>query len=522
MKKVRKLISLALAMVMALAMCVTAYADEPAGTNTGTITVDNASKGETYTLVKLFDATYNTTNNAIVYKLVGEETTVPDGLGDYFVVDEQGGIKYVVATEAAQEKNAEGKSTGNLTANAVTAITTWAKTVTSGAHYVDEKTADGGPLTFSGLAHGYYVVVSRSSSTPGGVVSVTSLGPNQNIQDKSTSDNPHFPEDGTGKQINGNKLDTVAVGDTVTYTVTYHTVNWINKDGIATNGAETKVTKYVVKDTLPVFLSDVTVTSVTVTEGAATPKPIKDKITDISNFNTTKTFDIPWVNDNGESLYANGAVLTITYTATVTKDILTDDTAAVNHTNEITITPNDEEPGNDDKTTAYVYTGKIKVQKYAADKDNATLADKTKPLAGAKFILADKESMEATGVKYAKIDDSTGKVTWVDDKTQATTRTTDANGEIMFEGLDDGTYYLEEIEAPAGYNKLNARQAVKINAATTENKTNITQPAEVVNKTGAQLPSTGGIGTTIFYVVGSILMLAAVVLFVTKKRSAER
>lgn len=517
MKKVRKLISLALAMVMALAMCVTAYADEPAGTNTGTITVDNASKGETYTLVKLFDATYNEINDAIVYKLVEGEDDVPQALTNYFVKNVQGRVNYVEAKAAAKAAD------GTLSTEAVTAITTWAKTVTSGAHYVDKKTAAGGTLTFTDLAHGYYVVVSRSSSTPGGVVSVTSLGPNQNIQDKSTSDNPHFPEDGTGKKINGNKFDTVAVGDTVTYTVTYHTVNWINKDGIATNGAETKVTKYVVKDTLPAFLSDVTVTSVTVTEGTAAPKPIMRTISNIGDFRTEKkSFEIPWVNSDGESLYANGAVLTITYTATVTKDILTDDTAAVNHTNEITITPNDEEPGNDDKTTADVYTGKIKVQKYAADKDNATLADKMKPLAGAKFILADKESMEATGVKYAKIDDSTGKVTWVDDKTQATTRTTDAKGEIMFEGLDDGTYYLEETEAPAGYNKLNARKAVTISSATTENKTNITQPAEVVNKTGAQLPSTGGIGTTIFYVVGSILMLAAVVLFVTKKRSAER
>ena len=254
LKKVRKLISLALAMVMALAMCVTAYADEPAGTNTGTITVNNASKGETYTLVKLFDATYNKTNNAIVYKLVDGESAVPTGLENYFGLAPQGGVNYVIAKDVAGMGD-------SLSEAAVTAITTWAKTVTSGAHYVDKKTADGGPLTFSDLAHGYYVVVSRSSSTPGGVVSVTSLGPDQNIQDKSTSDNPHFPEDGTGKKINGNKLDTVAVGDTVTYTVTYHTVNWINKDGIATNGAETKVTKYVVKDTLPEFLSDVTVTS---------------------------------------------------------------------------------------------------------------------------------------------------------------------------------------------------------------------------------------------------------------------
>ena len=180
MKKLRKLISLTLAMVMALAMCVTAYADGPANggsdANTGTITVDNASRGETYTLVKLFDATYNSTNDAIVYKLVGSETTVPEGLDDYFDVTVQGGISYVTAKDKAQEKNAEGKATGNLTADAVSAITTWAKSVSTGtAHYVDEKTADGGTLTFTGLAHGYYVVISRTSPTPGGVVSVTSL-----------------------------------------------------------------------------------------------------------------------------------------------------------------------------------------------------------------------------------------------------------------------------------------------------------------------------------------------------------
>lgn len=522
MKKVRKLICLALAMVMALAMCVTAYATEPAAA-TGTITVDNASKGESYTLVKLFDATYNDTKKAIVYKLVDGENDVPTGLKDYFELNPQGGIKYVIAKDEAQEKNAENKATGNLSSAAVGAITAWAKAVTSGVHFVETKTADGGALTFTGLAHGYYVVVSRSSSTPGGVVSVTSLGPNQNIQDKSTSDNPHFPEDGTGKKINGGKLDTVAVGDEVTYTVTYHTVNWINVDKTANDGAETKVTKYVVKDTLPKFLESVTVSDVTVKEGNKDAVSIKNTITGIENFGTAKTFDIPWVDKEGKSLYVNGAVLTITYTAIVTKDILTSDAAAENHTNEITITPNNEQPGDDDKTTADVYTGRIVVKKYAAKADGIT-ADETEALADAKFVLADHkvDPTDGTAVKYAQIDKTTGKVTWVIDKAQATTITTDDKGEATFEGLDDGTYYLEETEAPAGYNKLNERQEVTVGAATTKNKTNITQTATVVNKTGTQLPSTGGIGTTIFYVVGSILMLGAVVLFVTRKRSSER
>ena len=128
---------------------------------------------------------------------------------------------------------------------------------------------------------------------------------------------------------------------------------------------------------------------------------------------------------------------------------------------------------------------------------------------------------DADNTTYAKFGDD-GKLTWVEKANSPTVITTDTKGEAMFAGLDDGTYYLEETEAPAGYNKLNTRQPVAIGAATADNKTNITQTADVVNKTGAQLPSTGGIGTTIFYVVGSILMLAAAVLFITRKRSAER
>ena len=90
------------------------------------------------------------------------------------------------------------------------------------------------------------------------------------------------------------------------------------------------------------------------------------------------------------------------------------------------------------------------------------------------------------------------------------------------ESLDAGTYYLKETEAPAGYNKLNTVVTViidhdgKINA-TTEKPEGATQ-SEVENKSGTELPSTGGMGTTIFYVLGSVLVVGAVVLLVTKKR----
>lgn len=94
------------------------------------------------------------------------------------------------------------------------------------------------------------------------------------------------------------------------------------------------------------------------------------------------------------------------------------------------------------------------------------------------------------------------------------------------DGLDSGTYYLKEMEAPLGYNKLDTVVTVVINESgklnVTTEKPDGADQIQVENKSGAELPTTGGIGTTIFYVVGSILLVGAGILLVTKKRmSAE-
>ena len=103
------------------------------------------------------------------------------------------------------------------------------------------------------------------------------------------------------------------------------------------------------------------------------------------------------------------------------------------------------------------------------------------------------------------------------------------NGRFSIIGLDAGTYYLKEIEAPAGYNMLKDPIEVVITATVdgaTNTGTATVTPAvdgtvKVENKTGAELPSTGGIGTTIFYVVGGLLVVAAGVLLVTRKRMSK-
>ncbi len=137
----------------------------------------------------------------------------------------------------------------------------------------------------------------------------------------------------------------------------------------------------------------------------------------------------------------------------------------------------------------------------------------------AKFILYKKVATEEGGevTWYAKItnDMLTG---WTTNKDVATTLTSDADGMIYIAGLDADTYYLEETDAPAGYNKLSDVIEVVIDEDGTVNGNEDTNTIKVLNSSGSILPSTGGIGTTIFYVVGIILMLGAAVLLITKKR----
>ena len=104
-----------------------------------------------------------------------------------------------------------------------------------------------------------------------------------------------------------------------------------------------------------------------------------------------------------------------------------------------------------------------------------------------------------------------------------------ASGVITIYGLDNKKYYLEETEAPAGFNKLT--NLVEVNLTDGNNLTatqvgekmdgNAEGAVKVENKAGTTLPSTGGMGTTLFYVVGGLLMAAAAVLLIAKKRMGK-
>ena len=165
-------------------------------------------------------------------------------------------------------------------------------------------------------------------------------------------------------------------------------------------------------------------------------------------------------------------------------------------------------------------------------------ADSTKKLEGAEFKL------EKDG-KYVIVD-SDNKVTgWADTQADGSTLTSDADGLVKIIGLGEGTYQLHEIKAPAGYNVLTAPIEVVItDVAGTDTETSLPKldsltialdggdaqngdvatglvTATVENNTGASLPETGGVGTTLFYIIGGMLMVGAAVLLVTRKRMSD-
>ena len=167
------------------------------------------------------------------------------------------------------------------------------------------------------------------------------------------------------------------------------------------------------------------------------------------------------------------------------------------------------------------------------------------------YTTQDPATPNMNTTQYDNINEIWRKVTYAFDEvsSQQTTLvvTTDANGVAEFTGLREGTdYTLEETHAPDGYNKIDGTSNITI-AWSDPEATNATSPAKdqggftlsetgsktfgitwnetdkqfevtIQNQSGATLPSTGGIGTTIFYILGSLLVVGAGVILVTKRR----
>ena len=205
-----------------------------------------------------------------------------------------------------------------------------------------------------------------------------------------------------------------------------------------------------------------------------------------------------------------GDTITVTYTATLNADAISGINGNFNKVYlEYSNDPETEGTGKTPEKEVKVYTWDMGVLKYAD-------GDKSKVLEGVKFILLNEANSKIAKVANGKI------VSWDDfnDETVIANYelTTDKDGKIAIAGLESGKYWLRETQALPGYNKLVGD--TEVNVDNNDDGTYKTFIAEVENNAGSTLPETGGMGTTLFYILGSIMVLAAVVLLVTKKRMA--
>ena len=467
MKKLSKVLVLVLSAIMILAMSVSVFAAEEIdsgknGPASITITLPTEEEAPTtavkYTVYKVFDATNDGSSSAIAYKIDsanGNLTAAMTAAG--FSVDTAG--------------NVSGPAGTQLNDAAIAAIAAYAK------DKIGEFTAPAGAgtLKITGLEYGYYYI----TTTTGSVVTVDSTNPNATVNDKNTV--PVVDKsitgvgDGSYDQAGQNAI--AQVGTKVTYTGTI-TVG---------NGAQ----NYVYHDKMEsVLLFDST--SVVVKAGSTTMTAGTD-YTLVTSPSDDCTFEVKFEDASVSKLEA-GSTITIEYKATVTSDALTTDPA----NNTAYISYGDGGKSTSDSTN--VYNAKFTVTKQ--DGDN-------KPLPGAGFVIKN-----AAG-KYYKIENNV--VSWVNNEADATEYTSDANGAVTpFTGLADGTYTLHEKTVPAGYNA--AADSTFTIAAGDYTAGNLEQEATVTNNAGTELPATGGIGTTIFYVLGSLLVIGCGIVLVSRKR----
>lgn len=518
MKRMKKIMAVLLAAIMTMAMAVTAFAEEgTSGTNTLTVNVKTTTpaqdlKDQTINLYKLFDVTESGEgqNKNYAYTVNTQyKATLASVLN---IAETSKDEDFAAAVTKLGNDNATGVQ------NFANAFTTkalegkLAATVTSGKITEENKTS----YTFDNLAAGYYLVyVTGGKEIQSSLVTVDSATSTVNLKTEAPSITKAADK------------ATVSIGQVVKYTVTGSIPD--------TTGYDEYV--YKIHDTLTTGLdfvknangdaldnaNEVNVTIAFTESGITSAGTTPTSATLSGEGNRIMSLDLSeWVRANQTN---KGKEFTVTYYAKVNAN------AVVTEKNNAQLEYGNK-PGETTKTTpseAKTPTYPLDILKKKAGTGTGEIA--LEKLAGAKFKLY-KDSVNEENV--IKVSETAVKGSYVVDPTSATTEfesVKDITGEgynLRVNGLAEGTYYLVETQAPAGYNKLTAPIEIKItkSADTDVNSWTISKDGtaendkiiDIENSTGSILPSTGGMGTIIFAVIAAILVLGVAVSFIRDKR----
>lgn len=469
-KTFKKLFAALLAAALVLAMAVPAFAVTNA--TKGSITISKTVKDETYTIYRMFKLdSYNAESNTYSYTVESDwEGFFKTGAGgNYITLDGQNHPTWTAADE---------NDSTTVAAFAKAALAWAADKKISGT----KETATGDTVTFSNLDLGYYLV----DSSLGALCGLNTTNPDATIKEKN--EKPEIKKEVQTSTGDWGDKNNAKIGDTVEYKV----------EITVADGAQT----YTVTDTMSTGLTfnsgslKVTANDVVTTDYTLTP--------------TTNGFTLV-LPETYVSTLTKGTTIIVTYNATLNKDAVIDGDG---NTNEVKLGY-----GNHQNTVP----SKVTTKSYQFDLVKVDGATK-KLLNGAEFKLYDAEN----GGSVIKVVPVAGGYRVANGDETGAVDTIKVNGKVHISGLDKTTYWLEETKAPDGYNMLTERKPVSLTNGS--NNTTLTSSTwseadhgvAVENNAGTVLPSTGGMGTTLFYVIGSGLMVAAVVLLVTKKRMEHK
>lgn len=493
MKNMKKIASLILALIMAFAMTATAFAEETTPT-TYTITINNSTEGHTYEAYQIFTGDLH---EGVLSNIEwGSSVSNSASLGDAAAVAEKLDTNYTGA-----DKNT---------------VDDLLKVITLGAPVADSGETSN-PYEISGLAAGYYLVKDQDGSVTGEGDAYTEyiIKVVGNVTTEPKSDVPEVEK--KVKDINDSTDDAMTdwqdsadydIGDSVPFQL---------KTTLADNVSSYTTYKVVFHDTLSKGLTYDDKSAKVYIDGKET-----NGFTVTSTVNADGTTTLTVSCDDVKALGAgNSSVITVEYTATLNENAVL---GSAGNPNEVYLeysnNPNkseegDNETGTTPKDVVIVFTYKTIINK---------VDEEGNPLTGAEFTLEkyNKETDKWEAITVVKNDDGTT---------------------FTFSGLDDGDYRLTETKTPAGYNTIDpieftitaehdvlsdnpALTSLNGNVTTgeitfTSNVTDGSLSTDVVNKAGSTLPETGGMGTTIFYILGGLLVLFAVVFLVAKKRMSN-
>lgn len=492
MKLIKKIAAIMFAFMMVVSMSCNVKADDATTPTTGEgkITINNAIPKQTYKLYRLLDLeSYSVNedgqkeNGNYSYKPASKWKTFleGDGIRDVYFTFENG--------YASWKKDANVETFAKLAiehANKENAVIKPEETEVAAAAIEGNNTST---VTFKNLPLGYYLVDSSVGSLCGLDTAVKEVTIDEKNGVPSVEKKVSNSENGTFGESS-----TASIGDTVyfktTITAQQGAQNYVLHDKM-TDGLKFNGKVEVKKGESPVATSNYTLKT--------------------SGFNDDCTFEIEFGQTFCDDLQKDEKI-TVTYSATLNENAVIGNDANTN-TNKTLLSYGDSQKTTE--VTTNTKTFKMDVFKYTENRNDKTKKD---GLAGAVFTLKKEGETNTINFVREKTDETNGDVYRVA-KTGNANITTNKSGKFTIKGLSAGTYKLEETKQPAGYNKLRGPVTVVI-----DNVGNVTvdganaDPVKVLNKTGTVLPSTGGMGTTMIYLIGGALVLGSGVVLATKRR----